>query len=313
MQHADVYVAHGLWQHPLFATGHAAQSANKPFLVFPHGMLDPWALSQSRTVKAVAWLAGMGSLLNHRADALCFTTLEEKELAAPKVGHSRCPQVIVPLGVDAPAMLREDARKAFVQRHPATAERQILLFLGRLHPKKGCDLLIRAFAQCCREQDAQKRTRPYLCLAGPPCSEEYLQELRMMSEQEKLSEGVDFAFLGMLEGEAKWHALAAADALVLPSHQENFGLVVAEAMACGTPALLSDKVNTAPQVKTAGAGLMARDTAEGTLLLLQQWMGLSPEQRAEMSQRAKALHEESFSASAARAGFARLLEQMIPK
>jgi len=313
MPRADVCVVHGLWQYPLFAAAHAAQKAHKPLLVFPHGMLDPWALTQSRAVKSLAWLAGMGNLLNRRASALCFTTPEERELASPRVGQSRGPQAIVPLGVDAPLLVKEEARQMFDLQHPALAEKQIFLFLGRLHPKKGCDLLIRAFAQCCREQEAQKRPRPHLRLAGPSCSDDYLRELRALAQQESLGEGSDFEFLGMLEGGAKWREVAAGDALVLPSHQENFGLVVAEALACGTPALLSDKVNTAPQVKAAGAGLMAPDTVDGTLQLLQQWMSLSPGERAVMSTRAKAWHAQSFSAEAARAGFARLVEEMVSK
>lgn len=313
MRLVDVCVAHGLWQHPLFAAGREAQKQNKPLFVFPHGMLDPWALAQSRVVKSLAWLAGMKSVLNRHAAALCFTTKEEMELAAPMVGQAKAKQVIIPLGVEAPSLVRAEARNALDKQHLALAGRQILLFLGRLHPKKGCDMLIQAFAECCRQQDKQQRPRPHLRLAGPPCSEEYLLELRAIAEREKVNEGTDLVFLGMLEGEAKWRELAAADVLVLPSHQENFGLVVAEALACGTPTLLSDKVNTAPQVNAGGAGLMAPDTPDGTLHLLQQWMSLSVEERTTMSRRARALHAESFSADSSRAGFARLVEEMVPQ
>ncbi len=93
---------------------------------------------------------------------------------------------------------------------------------------------------------------------------------------------------GMLEGGAKWGAFFASEAFILPSHQENFGIAVAEALACGRPVLLSDKVNIAPDVAEDGAGLMEDDTLAGTVRLLERWIAMSPAEREAMGIRSKA-------------------------
>ena len=91
---------------------------------------------------------------------------------------------------------------------------------------------------------------------------------------------------GMLRGDAKWGAFYAAEMFALPSHQENFGIAVAEALGCGLPALISDKVNIWREVAADGAGIVASDTLAGTRQSLRQWLNLRPEQRAEFRQRA---------------------------
>ena len=136
--------------------------------------------------------------------------------------------------------------------------RRFLLFLGRLHPKKGCDLLVKAMA----------RMRPPIDLvfAGPISNKEYVCKLK------RSAEGLPIVFAGMLHGDIKSGALAAAEALILPSHQENFGLVVAEALSFGTPALLSDRVGVAEDVVSSGAGFVEPDTLIGTERLIERWL-----------------------------------------
>jgi glycosyltransferase involved in cell wall biosynthesis len=90
----------------------------------------------------------------------------------------------------------------------------------------------------------------------------------------------------MLTGDAKWGAFHSCEAFVLPSHQENLGIAVAEALSCGKPVLLSDQVNIAPDIARDGAGLMEPDTAEGTLRLIERWIDISAESRSQMSERA---------------------------
>jgi glycosyltransferase involved in cell wall biosynthesis len=90
----------------------------------------------------------------------------------------------------------------------------------------------------------------------------------------------------MVTGDAKWGAFFASEAFILPSHQENFGIAVAEALACGRPVLLADKVNIAEDIAEDGAGLMEEDTPDGTLRLLTRWIAMSPEERKAMGERA---------------------------
>jgi glycosyltransferase involved in cell wall biosynthesis len=107
---------------------------------------------------------------------------------------------------------------------------------------------------------------------------------------------------GMLRGDMKWGAFYAAEAFILPSHQENFGIAVAEALGCGRPVLISDKVNIWREVQSHGAGIVASDTEEGTLKLLREWLSLTSDQRSTMGRNARALFEERFTVDAMAAG-----------
>jgi len=92
---------------------------------------------------------------------------------------------------------------------------------------------------------------------------------------------------GMITDDAKWGAFFGCEAFILPSHQENFGIAVAEALACGKPVLLADKVNIAEEIAADGAGLMEPDTPEGTLALLRRWLTTTSEERERMATQAE--------------------------
>jgi glycosyltransferase involved in cell wall biosynthesis len=103
---------------------------------------------------------------------------------------------------------------------------------------------------------------------------------------------------GMLQGDMKWGAFYAAEAFILPSHQENFGIAVAEALGCGLPVLISDKVNICYEVTSYEAGLVAPDTLVGTRKVLGDWLKMTPSLRQVMSSRARALFNERFTVDA---------------
>jgi glycosyltransferase involved in cell wall biosynthesis len=153
-----------------------------------------------------------------------------------------------------------------------------LLFLGRIHRKKGCDMLIDSFAQV-----AASDPDLHLVMVGPD-QQQWSVELQQTAAKAGIADRIHWP--GMVTGDAKWGAFYAAEAFILPSHQENFGIAVAEAMACGTPVLLSDKVNIAEEIAGDGAGLMELDTPEGTLNLLRRWIAMSPGERGQMAEKA---------------------------
>jgi glycosyltransferase involved in cell wall biosynthesis len=113
----------------------------------------------------------------------------------------------------------------------------------------------------------------------------------------------------MLQGDAKWGAFHASDAFVLPSHQENFGIAVAEALACGLPALISDKVNIWREVAADGAGFVASDTGQGTLDSLTRWLRLDPVVAAAMREQALQCFERHFTVDAMSSDLLRVLQQ----
>lgn len=267
----DGIVVHGLWEF----TGLAARLAapHKPRLVFPHGMLDPYfrrAAPAKHLRKQLYWL--LAEFWNLRsAHRVLFTTTREQALAAHTFFPSRWTPALVPLGTEAapPTSL-----EAFHQRCPAVRSQPFLLFLGRIDPKKGCDLLMRAF------RDAAPAGL-HLVMVGPDPTDwkPHLHSLAGPAAGR-------IHWPGMLQGETKHSALAACEAFILPSHQENFGIAVAEALAHGKPVLLSDQINIADDIRADGCGLVQPDTYEGTLALLNAWIASTTSQREEMSRRA---------------------------
>lgn len=290
-RHADGYDAvllHGLWQYPGLATWWALRGSDKPLFAYPHGMLDPWFRRSSplkHAKKRVYW-----SLVEKRvlgaAHALLFTTEEEKRLAPQSFGPLPARGEVIGYGLTLDKMALAAQAQDFYAEWPALRGRRLLLFLGRLHPKKGCDLLLRAFAGV-----AAKHPELDLVMAGPGAAG-YRAELLALTARLGLTERVHFT--GLLQGAVKWGALRAAEAFVLPSHQENFGVAVAEALAMGLPVLISREVNIWREVVAAGAGLAEPDTLAGTQALLQSWLTLPASQQAAMRQAAVPCFERHF-------------------
>jgi len=174
---------------------------------------------------------------------------------------------------------------------PVLRNRRYLLFLARIHEKKGCDILLDAFARTLA-RDPEWR----LVMAGP---DENGLGARLTAQAAALGLGDRVTFTGMLQGDLKWGALRSAEVFVLPSHQENFGVVVVEALACGTPVLISDKVNIAREISARGAGLTGSDTVDGTTRMLTRWTSMPIDEQDEMARRAVQCFAEKFEINAA--------------
>ena len=313
LSHADFAVVHGLWQYHTLAARNACRSQRVPYIVCPHGMLDPWALRQNpakRLLKSINWALVTRPVLKGAA-AICFTTDAEKVAASPRLQGVSSLQCVAPLGVEGPIQDVSALARAWRHNHPDLAKRRVLLFLGRLHPKKGPHLLIEGFARWSRQNPAEAHNF-HLRFAGPADSDQYLASLHSLGEHQGLRVGDTLSFSGMLQGDSKWQELAAADVMILPSQQENFGLVVGEALACSVPVLLSNKVNTAPWVTQAGAGFSASPTVDGVVELLSQWTSLSAEAKSTMRRCAHSLYESAFSPATAALHFVDTLQELLP-
>ena len=276
----DGVVVHGMWQYCGLAVWRAMKGS-VPYAVFPHGMLDPYfkrAFPMKHLKKWIYW-ALVEYWVLRGARRVLFTCEAEAELAKESFWLHRWRAQVVPFGTTPPTGDEAVQREAFYAACPAVRGRRFLLFLGRIHPKKGCDLLIDAFVKL-----AASDVGLDLVMAGPDA-----QNWRAELEQSATAAGVaaQIHWPGMLQGDAKWGAFYASEAFVLPSHQENFGIAVAEAMACGRPVLLSDKVNIAAEIAADGAGLMEVDTAEGAERLLARWIALPQAEREAMGVRAR--------------------------
>lgn len=269
----DVVILHGLWQYPGYALRQVVRGLRDapPYLMYPHGMLDSWFQKEpSRRWKALRNLI-YWRLVECRivadATALLFTCEEEKRLAAGTFARYRPRrEITVGYGVPVPPEASAEDRAAFLALCPGLRPDQpYLLFLSRLHAKKGLDLLIRAYGAL-----GDRETLPALVIAGPGGERAFGQDMRKLAAGLAPVELIYFA--GMLQDGAKWAAFRGCLAFVLPSHQENFGIAVVEALACGKPVLISNKVNIWQEIAQGGAGLVAPDTLEGTTQLLEQWL-----------------------------------------
>ena len=298
----DGVFLNGMWQYTGFAAWRAL-AGHTPYIVVTHGMLAPWfkrTYPRKHLKKWVYWLAAEYWILR-QAFRVLFTTHEEARLAKQSFWLYRWRPHVAAIGAarppaTAPAQLME----AFYARVPEARDHRFVLFLGRIHVKKGCDLLVEAFAKV-----AALDPNLHLVMAGPDQTG-WAATLKQRAEQTGTADRVHWP--GMLDGDAKWGAFFASEVFILPSHQENFGIAVAEALACGRPALLAAPVNIAPEVAEDGAGLMQPDTLEGTEALLTQWIALTPEQRSQMSERAYACFERRYDMEKNAEAISRLFE-----
>jgi len=284
----DGVVVNGLWQYCGFAAWRAL-AGNTPYVVFTHGMLDPYfkhAFPLKHVKKWLYWVPAEYRILRD-AYRVLFTSTAEKRLAEQSFWLHRWNPYVVPYGASGPpAKAPQLLKDAFFERCPQVLGKRFLLFLGRIHRKKGCDLLIEAFGKV-----AHTDPDLHLVMAGPD-QQLWSTNLKDMARKAGVEDRVHWP--GMLIGDAKWGAFYASEAFVLPSHQENFGIAVAEALGCGRPVLLADKVNIAEDIANDDAGLMELDTAQGTLRLLERWIAMTPAERASMGERAAACYHRRY-------------------
>jgi glycosyltransferase involved in cell wall biosynthesis len=284
--HYDAVIVNGLWQYHSFGAWRALHGTTTPYYVFPHGMLDPWFKRTFPLKHVKKWLywpwADYRVLRDARA--VLFTCEQEKLLAPHSFALYRAHPVITGLGTTPPPAGVEAS--TFLDQNPNLRGKRLLLFMGRLHPKKGCDLLLDAYAATLASDPAWR-----LIFAGP---DSFGWQQTLQARANTLGVAGRIVWTGMLRDSMKWSALAAAEVFVLPSHQENFGIAVAESLACGLPVLISREVNIWREIEAAHAGLVAPDTLEGTISLLTRWQQLPEADRMAMRQNARQCFAQNF-------------------
>lgn len=298
----DGVVIHGIWQYQSWGTWRAIRG-RKAYVLFPHGMLDPWFRRRYPLKHLKKWfywhLAEYFVLRDARS--ILFTCETEERLAPESFRMPPWNAAVVPYGAELPPGDPHQQMEAFYSVCPAVRGRRFFLYLGRIHPKKGCDLLVEAFAKI-----AAQWPDVDLVMAGPDGG------MRAGLQDRVRAAGIASRvhWPGLVTGQAKWGAFHAGDAFVLPSHQENFGIAVAEALGCSRPVLISDQVNIWPEIHADGAGLVAPDTLEGTVGLLESWLNLDPDRQLEMRRSARACFEARYNLDQNVAELVRFFQQM---
>jgi glycosyltransferase involved in cell wall biosynthesis len=249
----DVVHIHAVFSHPCLAAARACQKRGVPYIIRPLGSLDPWSMRQNAFVKKVMWHLAVQRMLRSAA-AIHYTTNEERQLAESSLGLDN--GVVIPLGIEMEEQQEQDGDGLFRERHPLLGKSPYVLTLSRLHPKKNIELLLEVFLSLAGRGQAQDWR---LVIAGDG-EAAYVDSLKQLVRQKGGEDRVLFS--GWLDGAERASALRNAALLALPSHQENFGLAAAEALACGVPVVVSEHVNLAPEIEKYGAGWVTSLDAE---------------------------------------------------
>lgn len=285
-QHVDQYDLvhiHGVFAHATYAAARACQRRGVPYLVRPFGTLEPWSMHQKRPRKLIAWHAGFRRVIQ-RAVAIHYTTDQERTLTENSLGLQN--GIVIPNGVDE-SLLQRHRSDQFRQELGLSESCPFLLTLSRIHPKKGIDLLLQAFV----DLKAQGQLAAWRLVLAGDGDRNYVKQLQDLAQHTAAKTSVHW--VGWLEGESKFAALAEASLFVLSSYQENFGIGVLEAMACGTPVLVSRQVGLAAQIEEAKAGWVVRLDADGLRAGLLEACGAAGE-LAQRGAAAQALVAEQF-------------------
>lgn len=284
----DVVHLHTLWSPYNVVVRRECVRCHRPYVIMPHGMLDPYSLSVHGWRKGL-YLRAVERKNIALARRVIFTTDEEARLANTAI-DSHPGRIIIPLGGDGDILpWRDNAHAAseFLTNYSRARARRRILFLGRLHQKKGLDRILRAMPEI-----AKRIPEAMLIIAGDG-DDAYKRELHELISENGLESHT--MLVGRLDGRLKWGAYASSELFVLPSRQENFAITVAEAMHAGVPVVVTNKVNTWPYVIEANAGTVLDDSevdralAERIVSLLSDTPSLS-----KMGQRARSYAQRNL-------------------
>lgn len=269
----DILHCHGLWHADGAHAARLAAGAGVPYVVSCKGMAQPWALEQGRLKKALALWIWQKRVLD-RAAVLHATSVLEKE--ALRALGLKNPVALIPCGVDAP--------EEVLQRPKGERKKRRALFLSRLHPSKGVEDLLRAWAAL--------QPQGWTLRVTGPSEGAYEGELRKLADQ--LGIGSDVEFLTPVFGVERWKVMVDAELFVLPTYSENFGMVIAEALAAGLPVVTTE---AAPWEQITGWGCGWRvKTGEAALTeALSQAFQVGPERLAEMGERGQRMSRKELS------------------
>jgi glycosyltransferase involved in cell wall biosynthesis len=272
--------------YPSYAASRIARAHSVPYVIRPAGTLQPWALGNGclKRLKKAGYFRLIAMPLVNRAACVQAASTQEAEQVR-RLGHEG-PVTVIPNGVDI-GRLAEGGADAAETYWPSLRGRPVVAFMSRLSPEKGLDLLIPAWADLMRlpaHRDA------VLVIAGPDFRG-YQTTVQAMIDAHGVASSV--LVIGMVQGARKSSLLKRADVFVLPSYSENFGIVVAEALACGTP-VITTMGTPWEQLHAVDAGRWVRPTEGEVGQALRELLGMSETRRRQMGRRGAALIREQY-------------------
>lgn len=273
---SDIFHGNGLWQFPVHCMAKVAQKTNVPYIISPHGMLEPWALNAGKLKKKIAlWVFQFSDL---ELAACIHTTAQQEADNVRKLGFKN-PIAVIPNGINL-------SEFSFPIQKQEKAKRTVL-FLSRIHPSKGIELLIKAW-ECL---PVSLRNGWQIKIAGNG-EQKYITSLQQIIKIKSLEN--EISIIGPQFGNDKLKTYHEADLFVLPTYSENFGIVVAEALACGIP-VITTKNTPWEELNTRNAGWWIEIGVEPLVSALLKAMQLSNVQRQQMGQNGHQLVTENYS------------------
>ena len=289
----DALIIEGLWQFHSFISWKICCKLKIPYYVYVHGMLSTWFKFEypiKHLKKSIYWFLIERKVLRD-ARYVLYTTEEEKMLARLSFKSYSCLEKVIGYGISKPVVNKKNIKEEFFKKFPGLDKKRLILFLGRIHTVKGCDILIEAFAKI-----AFKNKTIHLVIAGQG-DDKLKVSLKKQVSSLNLANRITWA--GVLSGDLKWGAIHCCEVFCLPSHQENFGVAVVEALACGKPVLISNKVNIWREISASSAGFVDDDSIPGTINNLNKWLAMKPNDLKKMSLNAKKCYSNNFNSQQA--------------
>lgn len=247
----NVIYINGLWNYPAAVSCYYSRRYHKPYIIAPRGMLYRYTMGKKAWKKWPYYQLISKRDMQH-ASTIHYTTRDEAEQCHTRL-HLKNTALIIPNGVDLSSFVHLPESERLTARYPVLEGKKVILFMSRISWKKGLDTLAKAFGMLAKDRDDI-----HLLIVGPD-EGGYEKKVRDWLENGGVQDKVTFT--GMLKGKAKLEALSGSDLFVLPSYSENFGMVVVEAMSCGLPVVISDKVGICDDVESANAGIIVETDA----------------------------------------------------
>ncbi|MCX5751416.1 MAG: glycosyltransferase [Candidatus Saganbacteria bacterium] len=252
----DLIHVSAIWQLIQLQVYNAAIKMNKPYIISPHGSFSVWPWQQGRLKKMVYWHLFSKKTIS-AASAIHFTAQDERTgsfLSVPLL--KSIPNMIVPNGIEIKAHVKDqDVR----QKLGISSDKLLILYVGRLHTKKGLHFIAEAINKLAND-------RIVFLLVGPKEDQKYYEYLLHLAGKEK----GQIIWLDSVPHEKVWNYYYAADLFAMPSYDENFGLVVVEAMSCGLPVLISKNVAIWQETLSGGGGFVVNQNSDEIALVLKR-------------------------------------------
>jgi len=277
----DIIHIHDIWHYPCYGAWYAATKIGKPYIITPHGTVEPWALKYKGLKKRIYAALIQKRILQEAAIIHALTDEEAKHIQDFGIDNT---VVVIPNGINLEEFRDLPSRGELEQLYPGLQGKQVILFLGRIHLKKGLDLLAKGFGRM-----ARKRDDVCLMIVGPVFNA-YKVQVEKLFETDRVIDKV--IFTGMLTGRKKLATLGGADVFVLPSYSEGFSIAILEAMICELPVIITHPCNF-PEVDEVKAGIVVCPDANSVFESLTSLVD-NPQLREEMGKRGRRLVLEKF-------------------